>query len=80
MNSQVGCIIKAETTSQNLMEEYQERDRSWSVKDPLLLFVLDGVKYSVEQNKLTWEEARDNVIKWFPDAQIVLRQEEQADG
>jgi len=50
----------------------QERDRSWVVEDPILKFVLDGVKYAVVQNQMTWEEARDNVAKWFPDAEIVV--------
>lgn len=61
------------------MEEYQERDRSWMVKDPILKFVLDGVIYAVKQNAMTWKEARDNVTKWFPDAEIVLEEEQQAE-
>lgn len=48
------------------------------VKDPLLTFVLDGVRYAVKQNQMTWEEAREDVLRWFPGAEIVLDEEQQA--
>lgn len=57
----------------------QERDHTWLVKDPLLEFVLDGVKYAVKQDTMTWQEARDNIKIWFPEAEIVLRPEQQAE-
>lgn len=57
----------------------QERDRTTAVKDPILTFVLDGVRYAVEQNAMTWADAREKVLEWFPDAEIVLERDQQAE-
>ncbi|TAL08198.1 MAG: hypothetical protein EPO02_13505 [Nitrospirae bacterium] len=62
-----------------LPSEYEEQDRTLMVKDPILMFVLDGVRYAVEQNTMTWAEAKDKVTEWFPDAQIVLEHDQQAE-
>ncbi len=57
-----------------------ERDRTWMVKDPILTFVVDGVRYAVEQNMMTRQEAQQKILDWFPDAQIILAEQVEIDG
>lgn len=58
------------------MGEWREKDRTWVEPNPLLCFVLDGVRFAVAQNTRetkdspsepwTWAEAKAEVIRWFP--------------
>ena len=68
------------------MEDYPERDHSWKVKDPLLFFVLDGVRYAVSHvnstgrdREITWGDVRKDVLHYFPDAEIILEEEQRAE-
>lgn len=50
-----------------------ERDHSWMVKDPVLFFVLDGVRYAVAaETDPGWSQARKDVLNHFPDAEIII--------
>jgi hypothetical protein len=50
-----------------------ERDRSWMVKDPILFFILDGVRHAVSSKEdVSWSQARKDVLHYFPDAEIVI--------
>ena len=61
--------------------ERVERDRSWMVKDPILFFVLDGVRYAVaSQQDPDWAQARKDILYQFPDAEIILPDEYGAEA
>ena len=40
-------------------------------KDPVLHFVVDGIRYALEQNAIPRKEALDSLVRWFPDVHIV---------
>lgn len=47
------------------------------IKDPLLFFVLDSVRYAVASKKdATWEQARKDILYLFPDASIITELED----
>lgn len=40
--------------------------------DPVLEFVVEGVKLSLSQNRMTREQAVAAIKRWYPEAEILL--------
>lgn len=41
-----------------------------SPPDPVLVFVVDGIRLSLQQNQMTREQAIEKVKSWYPNALI----------
>ena len=39
--------------------------------DPVVQFVINGLRLSIQQNMMTREQAEEKIRSWWPDAQIV---------
>lgn len=39
--------------------------------DPVIQFVLAGLTYSLSQNRLTEEQAKEAIANWYPEAEIL---------
>lgn len=40
--------------------------------DPVVQFVVNGIKLSLSQNKMSREHAEELIKSWYPDCEIVL--------
>lgn len=49
-----------------------ESEKVEPVADPILEFVVEGVKLSLSQNRMTREQAEECVRRWYPESRIIL--------
>lgn len=52
------------------MSEIPSNEESYY--DPVVQFVVNGIRMSLQQNKMTREQAEQMIKSWYPDCDILL--------
>ena len=50
---------------------WQHTSREVEPVDPVLVFVVDGIRLSLQQNAMTREQAIMKITSWYPGAKII---------